>query len=130
MKLVLEKAPPAGLTLRIGSFQPLPPDLEAWRADVLSAEPQRVVAAVDRETVDGWKVNLVVSETATLRRLHALYRFAVYGCVVVAEAGAHAFDAAMDDLKEALLAARPDFTGDRPASLSEVWAGFDDKTRH
>jgi hypothetical protein len=129
MRLVVELPQlPPGISLRIGNFQPLPLNLEAWRDEVIHHGPDRaavrVVAAVDRTTSDGWRVALVVTEVGGARRLHALYRFLVYGCVVAAEGEAHAFDAAMDDLKRALLAARPDFSSDRPVAVSDVWTGF------
>jgi hypothetical protein len=118
-----------GVTLRIGGFGPLPLHLEAWRDEVvhrgLDRAAVRVVAAVDRTTPDGWRVALVVSDAGGVRRLHALYRFVVYGCVALAEGEAHAFDAVMDQVKDVLLAARPDFSSDRPITVGEVWAGFE-----
>jgi hypothetical protein len=129
MKLVLPAEGVPGVALRVGPFEPLPLDLEAWRHDVLlrglGGEALRVIAAVDRTTADGWKVNLVVTEVGATRRLHAFYRFVVHGCVAVAEADAHAFDAAMDRVKELFLKGRPDFAADRPVCARDVWAGFE-----
>lgn len=140
MKLVID--PPArwsqapgglavapGITLRIEPFRPLPFNLEAWRDTTLAqgVDPGggRLVASVDRQTAGGWPVLLVVTEVGPRRRLHAFYRFVLHGCVASAEGEAHAFDAVMDEIKDVLLAARPDFTTERPLTISDLWAGFD-----
>ena len=118
-----------GVTLRIGAFAQLPLNLEAWRDAWVYAGVDRtqvrVVAAVDRTTDGGWPLALVVTEVAGRRRLHAFYRFVVYGVVAVLEGESHAFDTVMDDARRVLVNARPDFGTERPRALREVWAGFD-----
>ena len=121
-----------GVSLRIGRFAPLPLNLEAWRDAWVFAGVDRlqvrVVAAIDRTTDGGWPLGLVVTEVAARRRLHAFYRFLVFGVVAVVEGEAHAFDAVMDEARKVLVSARPDFGTERPRSVREVWGGFDAPT--
>jgi hypothetical protein len=121
-----------GVSLRIHGFRPLPLDLEAWREAVIGKgvdrRALRVVAAVDRETQAGWPIALVVTEVGKTRRLHAFYRFLVHGCVAVLEGEARAFDRVMEPVKDVLVAARPDFSTERPVAIRDLFAGFDDGT--
>lgn len=118
-----------GVSLRIGRFAQLPLNLEAWRDAWAYAgvdrRQVRVVAALDRTTDGGWPLGFVVTEVGGRRRLHAFYRFLVYGVVAVVEGEAHAFDAVMDEARKVLVSARPDFGTERPRAVREVWAGFD-----
>ena len=140
MKLVVEMpaawiATPDGATLapdvslRIGRFAQLPLNLEAWRDAWVFAgvdrRQVRVVAALDRTTDGGWPLGLVVTEVAGRRRLHAFYRFLVYGVVAIVEGEARAFDGLMDEARQVLVNARPDFGTERPRAVREVWAGFE-----
>jgi len=117
-----------GVVFRGDELRPLPFNLEAWRDTTLArgVDPgaQRLVAAVERQTEAGWPVTLVVTEAGTIRRMHAFYRFLVYGCVAVSEGEARAFDAVMDEVKNVLLTGRPDFSAAHPIAIREVFAGF------
>ena len=118
-----------GVSLRIGRFAQLPLNLEAWRDAWVFAgvdrRQVRVVGALDRTTDGGWPLGLVVTEVAGRRRLHAFYRFLVYGVVAVVEGEASAFDAVMDEARNVLVNARPNLGTERPRAVREVWAGFD-----
>jgi hypothetical protein len=125
MKLVLDRPSSwPGVAFRAGELAPLPYNLEAWRDVTLGPGPRRLIAAIERQTQAGWPVTLVVTEEGSTRRLHAFYRFLVYGCVAVLEGEAHAFDAVMDDVKDALLTGRPDFSTDSPLTVGGLFAGF------
>lgn len=121
-----------GVSLRMGRFAQLPLNVEAWRDAWVFAgvdrRQVRVVAALDRTTDGGWPLALVVTEVAGRRRLHAFYRFLVYGVVAVVDGEAHAFDAVMDEARRVLVSARPDFGSERPRAVREVWAGFEAPT--
>lgn len=123
------------VSLVVEPVRELPLSVNAWHEAALRSPEgleTRVVERAERVTHQGWSVTLVRSlvvrpdkGTTLAQRMHAFYRF-LHRCAIVtvlAPAGSTRIDS--PELATALLAATPDFHGERPPNLHELWDGFD-----
>lgn len=108
-----------GVTLRVHRAEPLPLELERWRARVIGAA--RVLSTVRLDNDAGWPVTAIrVAEPAGLYAFFELFDRVVVVAVTARDAGA--LDAALDPVHALLRAADIDRTQREVVALAQIWA--------